>query len=679
MRILSNRLLWKGTSFIAVSSIVVLGLFTFFFSHFISSGVLRKTEDYGKFLLEAVEKGFFQSMIHKDNEYASKTFAEFAGHERINSVAVLNTDGEMAFGVGKKREFWGDVRNILAESGGHTISYEGKENGEHFLVLARSIRNESNCHECHPSGSASLGIIWIELSMEQYDAFNKASYMLLMVMMGGMVLILVVVNVGFFNHFIVRPLEILKSKISDVENGDDGDVVFDSKEGDEIAMLERSFGSMVKKVKEQHNLEIKREKDMALMVQDLKHQMEISAVNKQLANRLKELNQAHKKIKRLAGRLEEKNVNLSKMIKRISALNRLGVALSSELEMDKLIRLVVNVAVRGLRAERGFLMLMDDETMKLKMVYGMGLGEEYDQTLPVDLGESISGSVAENGLPMLIEDMSKQDKYRRISRYGFLRKSVICAPLKVKDRVLGVVELTNKKGEDFFHDEDLEMISSVSAQAAIAIENARLYQKIQKSYFETIRALIQAVEEKDRYTRGHSERVTMFSLKIAEMMGLDQNRLEILKYSGYLHDIGKIGIDINILQKKGKLNNSEYDLVKNHPLIGERIIAPIEFLRKTRNCISQHHERYDGFGYPVGLNGREMSLEARILAVADAYDAMITDRPYRRAFPKKSAIAELMRCSGTQFDPEVVEVFVEVLETDKEILEMEKGLSAVGT
>ena len=143
--------------------------------------------------------------------------------------------------------------------------------------------------------------------------------------------------------------------------------------------------------------------------------------------------------------------------------------------------------------------------------------------------------------------------------------------------------------------------------------------------------------------------------------------------------LGKIGINVNIIQKPGRLTQEEFNLIKNHPLIGERIIAPIKFLREVLPIVSQHHERYDGLGYPAGIDGAAMVPEARVLAVADAYDAMITARPYRRPLPREEAIAELKRCSGTQFDPIVVEHFLEILEEDPDIRKLEENLSAVGT
>jgi HD-GYP domain-containing protein (c-di-GMP phosphodiesterase class II) len=308
-----------------------------------------------------------------------------------------------------------------------------------------------------------------------------------------------------------------------------------------------------------------------------------------------------------------------------------------------------------------------------------GMGEEFDHTLTVKAGESLAGRVAETGQALLFSTVNGSEGINKVSRFGFTRRSAIAAPIKMKERLLGVIELANKKGSDSFDEDDLIMMQSIANQAAVAIENAQLYREVQKSYFDTIRALVQAVEETDKYTRGHSERVTTFSLKIAEKMDYDEKQLQTLRYAGVLHDIGKIGINVNIIQKPGRLTDEEFLIFKSHPLIGERIIGPIAFLEDVIPAVRQHHERYDGLGYPLGLEGSQMVPEARILAVADAYDAMITARPYRNPLPKKDAVAELRRWSGRQFDPMVVEVFLAILEEDQEIHELEESLSEVGT
>jgi HD-GYP domain-containing protein (c-di-GMP phosphodiesterase class II) len=177
-----------------------------------------------------------------------------------------------------------------------------------------------------------------------------------------------------------------------------------------------------------------------------------------------------------------------------------------------------------------------------------------------------------------------------------------------------------------------------------------------------VKALAKAIEVKDPYTHGHSERVTEYALMIADAMRLDERERQKLKYAATLHDIGKIGIAGRVLNKPGDLTDEEYTHVKTHPLLGESIVEPVEFLQGPRPIILHHHERFDGRGYPGGLKGTDIPLCARILSVADAFEAMRSDRPYRRAMPLNNAVEELKRNAGTQFDPRVVEVFLGILE-----------------
>jgi putative nucleotidyltransferase with HDIG domain len=188
-----------------------------------------------------------------------------------------------------------------------------------------------------------------------------------------------------------------------------------------------------------------------------------------------------------------------------------------------------------------------------------------------------------------------------------------------------------------------------------------------------IQSLVNALEASDRFTRGHSERVRFLSLELGRHAGLDAQELELLEHAAILHDIGKIGIDNFILQKQGKLTTKEYSLIKMHPLIGEEILGPIGTLEEVRKTIIQHHERYDGSGYPHGIRGSEISLKSRILSVVDTFDAMMTDRPYRKALTLEEAKSELRENAGTQFDPPVVDAFLSMLEEKAEEL-----LSAAG-
>ena len=195
----------------------------------------------------------------------------------------------------------------------------------------------------------------------------------------------------------------------------------------------------------------------------------------------------------------------------------------------------------------------------------------------------------------------------------------------------------------------------------VAIENAWLYESVKTNYFATIQSLVNALEASDRFTKGHSERVRLLSVELGKYIGLDYREIELLEHAAILHDIGKIGIDNFILQKQGKLTAKEYSLIKTHPLIGDDILGPIETLEGVRKTIIQHHERCDGTGYPYGLRGDEISLKSKILSVVDTFDAMMTDRPYRKALSLSAIKEELKSNAGTQFDSYVVESFVEMM------------------
>lgn len=187
----------------------------------------------------------------------------------------------------------------------------------------------------------------------------------------------------------------------------------------------------------------------------------------------------------------------------------------------------------------------------------------------------------------------------------------------------------------------------------------RQYVDIRAAHLETIQALALALDAKDPYTLGHSERVAEYAEEVGRQMNLPESEIELLRYAGILHDIGKIGISDAVLNKVGKLTDAEFQLIQSHTTIGARVVKPMGVLRGVSQVIRHHHERYDGRGYPDGLKGEEIPLAARILAVADAFDAMTSDRVYRAGLAVDEAVEELIRNKGTQFDPRVVDVFVE--------------------
>ena len=184
------------------------------------------------------------------------------------------------------------------------------------------------------------------------------------------------------------------------------------------------------------------------------------------------------------------------------------------------------------------------------------------------------------------------------------------------------------------------------------------YHTLKKAYLDSVKVLVEAIDAKDPYTRGHSDRVRRMSLHIATSLGLSEERVETLEYGALLHDIGKIGIKDEILQKPGVLSPEEYQTIQEHPLIGVKIVEGIEFFKDKIPMIRHHHEHFDGSGYPDGLVGEAIPLEARIIAVPDAFDAMVSLRPHRRAMPLVDILLEMEKCTGKQFDPDIIEIFL---------------------
>jgi HD-GYP domain-containing protein (c-di-GMP phosphodiesterase class II) len=205
------------------------------------------------------------------------------------------------------------------------------------------------------------------------------------------------------------------------------------------------------------------------------------------------------------------------------------------------------------------------------------------------------------------------------------------------------------------------MLSNLASQIALAIENARLNTDAQKTYLETITALALAVEARDPYSRGHSDRVSKYAVMIAKELGLDEERIKKIEEAAELHDVGKIGISDEILKKPDFFNDYERQIMQQHPIIGEGIIIPLHGFSHLRDPIRHHHEWLNGEGYPDHLKGDEISLEARILSVADAFDAMRTDRPHRKGLDLAQAKQELLKYKGVHYDPKVIDALLKCI------------------
>jgi len=238
---------------------------------------------------------------------------------------------------------------------------------------------------------------------------------------------------------------------------------------------------------------------------------------------------------------------------------------------------------------------------------------------------------------------------------------ILAVPIKLKATLAGSLCIMNVDTKNTFETGDVRLLGSLAKQIELVVSNSELYHNLKNVLLNVITTLVYSIEAKDSYTRGHSERVSTIAMLMAEDMGLSSEERDALKWASMLHDIGKIGVPEQILKKAGKLTQEEFSYIKEHPTKGYTILSPINQLNESFSAIHHHHERYDGTGYPSGLKGKDIPLYARVIAIADTYDAMTSRRSYRRNKSREDAIVEIISVKGTQLDPELVEIFLKVV------------------
>jgi len=355
---------------------------------------------------------------------------------------------------------------------------------------------------------------------------------------------------------------------------------------------------------------------------------------------------------------------LCKKVQEHATLLYVGNAISSSLNPDKVLQEVLDKAIKLLDAKKGSLMLIDDETKEMRIVNACGLSDDIIAHTRIKLGEGISGKVASEGEPLLFKKGIKvADSHRE--KNGKEMQSAISVPVKIKDKVIGVLNISEHLDGENFTADHAGLLQMLASQAAIAIENSRLHRELKELFVGSVKALINAIEARDPYTKGHSIRVTHYSSKIARALRMNDEEIENIQYAALLHDIGKINVKDEILLKPGKLSQEERMAIEEHPNYGALIMKPVKAFQRILPFLYYHHEKYAGSGYPTKLSGDSIPVESRIIAVADSFDAMTSDRPYRKALPIEDALKELETGSGVQFDPDIVKVFVKLVKTDK--------------
>jgi putative nucleotidyltransferase with HDIG domain len=333
---------------------------------------------------------------------------------------------------------------------------------------------------------------------------------------------------------------------------------------------------------------------------------------------------------------------------------------SQEPESTKLINQILLMASKNLKCAAASIFLIDDCTGDLYFEAVIGNASQSITNARPRIKHGIAYWVAQHGYPLIVNDVSKDIRFNKTIdlQTTFKTRSVICVPLTVGQNTIGVIEVLNKVDGTSFTTTDQDILSALASTAALAIDNAKLQKTILEGYENTIHALAAAIDAKDPYTFGHSKRVTEYALMGAEALSLSSTELKTLEYAGILHDIGKIVVDDAILRKTETLNQEEIEIIQSHPIAGANIVAEVPYLNPARDLIAQHHEKYDGSGYPFGLSGEKISLGARILTIADTFDALTTDRPYRKACDIEAAVEELKKCKGIHFCPVALDSFL---------------------
>lgn len=365
--------------------------------------------------------------------------------------------------------------------------------------------------------------------------------------------------------------------------------------------------------------------------------------------------------------------------RRQQALVDIIAHITTTLKRDQLLDRIMTYATNLLEVEATSIWLRDERTGDLVLQTATGSQSERVRKLRVPAGKGIIGYVTSTGERVLVSNVRNDQRfYNQIDQQsGFVTRSILCVPLRaqkiqlggeegeVEEMIIGGAQALNKCNGQPFSDEDISLFETLASQAATVLQLSRLYERNSRLFLGIIQAVTGAIDLKDPYTRGHSQRVADFSVAIAQELGLPQQMIYHVRIGGILHDVGKIGVSDTILKKPDHLTDAEMEEIKQHPLNGVRLLEAAdlaELLREESAALAQHHERLDGRGYPLGLHGDQITQMGRIVAVADAFDAMTSTRPYRPGMPVEQALGILRHAAGTEYDAACVAALVRAWE-----------------
>ncbi|MCK4756503.1 HD domain-containing protein [candidate division WOR-3 bacterium] len=348
----------------------------------------------------------------------------------------------------------------------------------------------------------------------------------------------------------------------------------------------------------------------------------------------------------------------SQHITHLKSLRDIDRIMLSNLSHKGVLNAIIDKLNTTLNTDAAAVFIVTKDKNKLNAIVSYNISKKLQKYIQSSSNGFIT-SVIDNRKPLIISKIAAdedEDFLMTLKKEGFI--SYMASPITINGNTpIGVLTFYSKKPRRFTNRE-IEFINAVSDQIAITLDRTQLLSRIQESSFESVRALVEAIEIRDLYTRGHSVQVAELSVKLARAIGFTEKELTLIEFAGLLHDIGKIAIPEMILQKKGHLTTEEWSIIKKHPGHSVKIIEPVFNLKPIQDWILYHHERWDGEGYPFGKEGKEIPIQSRILSVCDTFSAMIEDRPYRKGLAQEQVKKELKRVAGTQFDPGIVDIFL---------------------
>jgi HD-GYP domain-containing protein (c-di-GMP phosphodiesterase class II) len=360
--------------------------------------------------------------------------------------------------------------------------------------------------------------------------------------------------------------------------------------------------------------------------------------------------------------LLEANRGLEARVAELLAVHDLTRVITAELDIDRVLDTCLATVAEAIAAQSVALSLPTEDEQQLVVWARLGQDRSYLVGERRALGEGIAGWVARYRVPLLVRALEEQPAFQEAARAdGYQEGSFLAVPLELHGRLAGVLGATATAGGRAFTERDLRLLLALAAPIASAVENARLFDAVQQSSVGALAQMAESVETRHDYFRGHARRVAEYAVRAATELGLANTALRTLRRAALVHDIGKITVGDAMFDRPGPLSEAEWAVVREHPARGEQLVQGMKFLAAVRPLIRHHHERWDGRGYPDGRTGRETEPLARVLALADAFDAMTSPRPYRAAKSREAALAELAEQAGKQFDPHFVEPFARAI------------------